>query len=68
MHLLFIGWHCYLPVQVRLVLVYIDVVERIHAEPRVECKAILVRPFCYRRQSYSLLERQIQTEKSTWYE
>lgn len=38
-----------LPVQVRLVLVYIDVVKRIHAEPRVESKAILVGPFCYWR-------------------
>lgn len=46
---------CYLPVQVRLVFVYIYVVERIHAEPCVECKPILVWPFRYGRQSYSLL-------------
>lgn len=47
--------HRYLPVQVRLVFVYVDVVERIHADPCVERKPILVRPFSYRRQSYCLL-------------
>lgn len=46
---------CYSPVQIRLVFVYVDVVKRIHAEPCVECEAILVRPLCYGGQSYSLL-------------
>lgn len=56
---------CYLPVEVRLVFVYIDVVERIHAEPRVECEPILVRPFCNGRQSYSLLGEKIKKQHGT---
>lgn len=53
----------YLPVQVRLVFVYIDVVEWIHADPRVECKPILIWPFCYGGQSYCLLWENKQKKK-----
>ena len=48
----------YIPVEVRLVLVYVDVVERVHAQPGVEGKAVLVRPFGYWRQRYRLVRRE----------
>lgn len=50
----------YLPVQVRLVFVYIYVVERIHAKPCVESKPILVGPFCYGWHCYCLLRKNNQ--------
>lgn len=47
------GW-LYLPVQVGFVLVYIDVVQRVHTKPCVESETVLVRPLSNGRQSNGL--------------
>lgn len=39
----------YSPVEIRLVLVHVDVIQRIHSEPGVERKPVLIRPLGNRR-------------------
>lgn len=52
-----------LPVEVRLVLVYIDIVERVHTEPGVESEAILVRPLSNGRQGNGLGREEVISMK-----
>lgn len=56
--------HLHLPVEVRLVFVHIDVVERILPEPGVDGESVLVRPFSDRRQRNGLVEEATRVSTS----